>query len=89
MKLKIVSEGTGDTTKVVNVATGEEVENVISLDFSMDAFHSDAAIVIRDPHLSIDNLNVQEIRQGDSGAHDGTAGDPDNQQHSEPTSFQV
>ena len=89
MKLKIVSKGTGDTTKVVDAETGEEVDGVISLDLSLDAFHVNAAIVIRDPHLSIDNLNVQEIRQGDSGAHDGTAGDPDNQQHSEPTSFQV
>ena len=89
MKLKILSEGTGDTTKVINAETGEEVDGVISLDLSLDAFHVNAAIVIRDPHLSIDNLNVQEIRQGDSGAHDGTAGNPDNQQHSEPTSFQV
>jgi len=89
MKLKIVSEGTGDTTKVVNAETGEEVEGVINLDLSLDAFHVDAAIVIRDPHLSIDNLNVQEIRQGDSGAHDGTAGNPDNQQHSEQAGFQI
>ena len=89
MKLKIVSEGTGDTTKVVDAETGEVVDGVISLDLSLDAFHVDAAIVIRDPHLSIDNLNAQEVREGDSGAHDGTTGDSDNQQHSEPTSFQV
>ena len=89
MKLKIVSEGTGDTTRVVDAETGEEVEGVISLDLSLDAFHVDAAIVIRDPHLSIDNLNAPEVREGDSGAHDGTTGDSDNQQHSEPTSFQV
>ena len=89
MKLKIVSEGTGDTTKVVNAETGEEVENVISLDFSMDAFHSDAAIVIRDPHLSIDNLNAEEMRGSDTAPHDGATGGPDNQQHSQSSSFQI
>ena len=89
MKLKIVSEGTGDTTKVVDAETGEEVENIISLDFSMTAFNVDAAIVIRDPHLSINNLDAREIRQGDSFSHDGTASDPDNQQYSEQAGFQV
>jgi len=84
-----VSEGTGDTTKIVNAETGEEVENVISLDFSMDAFHSDAAIVIRDPHLSINNLETKETRANDSGGYDGTTGGEDNQQHSEQAGFQV
>ena len=89
MKLKIVSEGTGDTTKVVNAETGEEVEGVISLDLSLDAFHVNAAIVIRDPHLSINNLNAEEMRASDTVPHDGTTGDSDNQQHSEQTGFQI
>ena len=89
MKLKIVSEGTARTTRVVNAETDEEVENIVGLELSMDAFNVEAAILVSDPNLSINNLEAQEIRQGDSGAHDGTAGDPDNQQHSEPTSFQV
>tara|TARA_R110000824_G_scaffold237755_2_gene426566 strand:- start:9496 stop:9765 length:270 start_codon:yes stop_codon:yes gene_type:complete len=89
MKLKILSEGTGGTTKVVNAETGEEVENIISLDFSMTAFNVDAAIVIRDPHLSIDNLDTREIRQGDSLSHDGTASDPDNQQYSEQAGLEI
>ena len=89
MKLKIVSEGTGDTTKVVNAETGEEVENVISLDFSMDAFHSDAAIVIRDPHLSINNLEAKEIRTNDSSGYDGATGGEDNQQHSEQAGLEI
>ena len=86
MKLKIVSEGTGETTKVVDAETGEEVENVMGLELSMDAFNVQAALLIRDPHLNITNLEAQEIRQGDSAGYDGTAGDPDNQQYSEQAS---
>ena len=89
MKLKIVSEGTGETTKVVDAETGEEVENVMGLELSMDAFNVQAALLIRDPHLNITNLEAQEIRQGDSAGYDGTAGDPDNQQYSEQASKQV
>ena len=86
MKLKIVSEGTGETTKVVNAETGEEVEDVLSLELSMDAFNVEAVVLIRDPHLSINNLEAQEIRQGDSAGYDGRASDPDNKQHSKQAS---
>ncbi len=78
MKLKIVSEGTGATTKVVSAETGELVENVMGLEISMDAFNLDAVIVIRDPHLSLENIETQEIKQGDSTGYDGTASNPDN-----------
>ena len=78
MKLKILSEGTGATTKVVNAETGEEVENVLGLEISMDAFNLEAAILIRDPNLSINDIEVQEIRQGDPTGYDGTADNPDN-----------
>ena len=63
MKLKIVSEGTGATTKVVSAETGELVENVMGLEISMDAFNLDAVIVIRDPHLSLENIETQEINR--------------------------
>ena len=86
MKLKIVSEGTGDTTKVVDADTGEEVENIIGLELSMDAFNVEAAILVSDPHLNIENLEAREIRQGDSAGYDGRTGDPDNKQHSESIS---
>ena len=78
MKLKLVSEGTGATTKVVSAETGELVENVMGLEISMDAFNLDAVIVIRDPHLSLENIETQEIKQGDSTGYDGTASNPDN-----------
>ena len=82
MKLKIVSEGTGETTKVINEETGEEVEEVVSLDLSMNAFNVDAAIVINNPHLEIKNLEAEELTQGDSKTYDGAAISPYNQQHS-------
>ena len=78
MKLKIVSEGTGETTKVVDAETGREVENVLSLELSMDAFNVEAAIIIRSPDLNINNLEAREILQGDSAGYDGRASDPDN-----------
>jgi len=78
MKLKIVSEGTGATTKIVNAETGELVENVMGLEISMDAFNLEAVIVIRDPYLSLENISTQEIKQGDSTGDDGTASNPDN-----------
>ena len=78
MKLKIVSEGTGATTKVVSAETGELVENVMGLEISMDAFNLEAVLVIRDPHLSLENIEAQEIKQGDSTGYDGTASNPDN-----------
>ena len=89
MKLKIVSEGSGETTKVVDAETGEELENVIGLELSMDAFNVQAALLVRDPHLAINNLEAQEIRQGDSTGYDGGTSSSDNQQHIEQASQQV
>ena len=79
MKLKIISEGTGSTTRIVNAETGEEVEDIIALELSIDPFNVEAAMVIRDPHLAINNLPTREIRQGDSEWNDGGASSPDNQ----------
>ena len=78
MKLKIVSEGTGATTKVVNAETGEVVENILGLEISMDAFNLEAAILIRDPELSIDDIEVQEVRQGDPTRNVREPANPDN-----------
>ena len=78
MKLKIVSEGTGSTTKIINADTGEEVEGIIGVEISMDSFNIEAAIIISDPVLAIDNLSTREIRQGDSEWDDGETGSPDN-----------
>ena len=79
MKLKIVSEGTGATTKVVDAETGEAVENILGLEISMDAFNLEAAILIRDPELSINDIEVQEVRQGDPTRNVREPANPDNQ----------
>ena len=79
MKLKIVSEGTGATTKVVDAETGEAVENILGLEISMDAFNLEAAILIRDPELSINDIEVQEVRQGDPTRNVREPVNPDNQ----------
>jgi len=78
MKLKIVSEGTGATTKVVDAETGEAVENILGLEISMDAFNLEAAILIRDPELSINDIEVQEVRQGDPTRNVREPANPDN-----------
>ena len=78
MKLKIVSEGTGATTKVVDAETGEAVENILGLEISMDAFNLEAAILIRDPELSINDIEVQEVRQGDPTRNVREPSNPDN-----------
>ena len=78
MKLKIVSGGTGATTKVVNAETGEPVENILGLEISMDAFNLEAAILIRDPELSINDIEVQEVRQGDPTRNVREPANPDN-----------
>jgi hypothetical protein len=78
MKLKIVSEGTGSTTKIVDAETDKEVEGIIGIEISMDSFNIEAAIIISDPILAIDNLQTREIRQGDSEWDDGTTSNPDN-----------
>ena len=78
MKLKIVSEGTGSTTKIVDADTDKEVEGIIGIEISMDSFNIEAAIIISDPILAIDNLQTREIRQGDSERDDGRTSNPDN-----------
>ena len=73
-----MSEGTADTTTIVNSETGEVVDNIISIDISLDAFHVDAAVVIRNPHISIDNIETQEFVQSDTIEYDGGTSSPDN-----------
>lgn len=41
MRLKIVSDGTREGTKVVNAETGEEVENVVAVRWEGDARNPD------------------------------------------------
>ena len=80
MKLKIVSDGTAENTHIINAETEEELENVINLEVSMDAFNIEAAFLVRNPELSLNNIDAQEVQVGDNTIqYDGGASTPDDQ----------
>ena len=64
--------------------TGEEIENIMNLEVSIDAFNVEAAFLVRNPELSLHQISSQEIQVGDNPIqYDGGASNPDNRQHSE------
>ena len=80
MKLKIVSDGTAENTHIMNAETEEEIENVINLEVSVDAFNVEAAFLVRNPELSLTNINAQEVQVGDNTIqYDGGTSTPDDQ----------
>lgn len=92
MKLKIVSDGTAGNTSIVNAETQEPIEGVINLEVSVDAFNVEAAFLVRNPVLSMNNINAQEARYGakpNTIEYDGRASNPDDQQHSEQAGFEI
>lgn len=46
MKLKVISDGTAQGTKVVNEATGEELENVFAVQWGIDGRTQQAVATI-------------------------------------------
>ena len=79
MKLKIVSDGTAPNTKIVNAETDEEIENVINLEVSIDAFNVEAAFLVSNPELSLHQIQAQEIQVGDNTIkYDGGTSTTDN-----------
>ena len=80
MKLKIVSDGTAENTHIMNAETEEELENVINLEVSVDAFNVQAAFLVRNPELSLTNIDAQEVQVGDNTIqYDGGTSTPDDQ----------
>ena len=80
MKLKIVSDGTAENTRVMNAETEEEIENIINLEVSMDAFNIEAAFLVRNPELSLTNIDAQEVQVGDNTIqYDGGTSTSDDQ----------
>jgi hypothetical protein len=80
MKLKIVSDGTAENTHIINAETEEELENVINLEVSMDAFNIEAAFLVRNPELSLTNIDAQEVQVGDNTIqYDGGTSTSDDQ----------
>ena len=80
MKLKIVSDGTAENTHIMNAETEEEIENIINLEVSMDAFNIEAAFLVRNPELSLTNIDAQEVQVGDNTIqYDGGTSTSDDQ----------
>ena len=75
-----MSDGTAENTRVMNAETEEEIENIINLEVSMDAFNIEAAFLIRNPELSLSNIDAQEVQVGDNTIqYDGGRSTPDDQ----------
>jgi len=80
MKLKIVSDGTAENTHIMNAETEEEIDNVINLEVSIDAFNVEAAFLVRNPELSLTNIDAQEVQVGDNTIqYDGGTSTSDDQ----------
>jgi len=79
MKLKIVSDGTAENTHILNEENDEELENVINLEVSIDAFNVEAAFLVRNPSLSLTGINAKEVQVGDNTTqYDGGTSTSDN-----------
>lgn len=57
MKLKLIYTGKQEETQIVNVETGEPIENVMSVSVDIDAFNCNAILYIKDLQLDLDNVN--------------------------------
>tara|TARA_R100001244_G_scaffold130507_1_gene102709 strand:+ start:848 stop:1042 length:195 start_codon:yes stop_codon:yes gene_type:complete len=64
----------------MNAETEEEIENVINLEVSVDAFNVEAAFLVRNPELSLTNIDAQEVQVGDNTIqYDGGTSTSDDQ----------
>jgi len=64
----------------MNAETEEEIENIINLEVSMDAFNVEAAFLVRNPELSLTNIDAQEVQVGDNTIqYDGGTSTSDDQ----------
>ena len=80
MKLKIGADGTAENTHIMNAETEEEIDNIINLEVSMDAFNVEAAFLVRNPELSLTNIDAQEVQVGDNTIqYDGGTSTSDDQ----------
>ena len=71
MKLKIKCDGNPQNAVVVNAATDEIVENVLAVELSLSPFEIEAAIVIKNMELDLDNIEAEELNAGDTTRNDG------------------
>tara|TARA_R100000808_G_scaffold23947_1_gene53986 strand:- start:31559 stop:31798 length:240 start_codon:yes stop_codon:yes gene_type:complete len=79
MKVKIISDGTSENTKIVNAETEEEIEDIIHVEVSIDAFNVEAAFLVKNPKLEMQNVSAQEVSVGDHAIqYDGGTSTSDN-----------
>ena len=71
MKLKIKCDGNPQNAVVVNAATDEVVENVLAVELSHSPFEIEAAIVIKNMELDLENIEAEELNTGDTSRDDG------------------
>jgi hypothetical protein len=78
MKLKIKCDGSPQSAVVVNAETDEVVDNVLAVEISLSPFEIEAAIIIKNIEIDLDNIETQELYTGDTQRNDGSGGTPDN-----------
>ena len=77
MRLKIKCNGDPQSAVVVNAATDEIVNDVLGVEISMTPFDVEAAIILKNVELDLDNIETEAIDVNDTSRDDGKAGNPD------------
>jgi hypothetical protein len=80
MKLKIKCNGNPQSAIVVNAATDEPIENVLAVEISLSPFSIEAAVILKNVELDLDNIETEELNTGDDTQRDDRrGGTPDDQ----------
>jgi len=61
----------------VNAATDEIVNDVLGVEISMSPFDVEAAIILKNVELELDNIEAEALNVNDTSRDDGEAGTPD------------
>ena len=77
MKLKIKCDGNPQNAVVVNAKTDEVVENILAVEVSLTPFEVEAALVIKNIELDLENIEAEEFNTSDTPRDDGRGGNPD------------
>jgi hypothetical protein len=77
MKLKIKCDGNPQNAVVVNAETDEIVDNILGVELSLTPFEIEAAIIVKNIEVDLDNIEAEELKTGDTSRDDGRGGTPD------------
>ena len=61
----------------MNAATDEIVNDVLGVEISMSPFDVEAAIILKNVELELDNIEAEALNVNDTSRDDGEAGTPD------------